>query len=330
MSTDVEDLLRESMQRFTEGVRAPAGLACRASRLRRRRRIIRGAVACAAAATAAAGVAVAMTAAGTVAQPGSSLAQARAAAYVVSRVKQALASEHQVFRGDTVSHMFIGDKLAQGDQPSVSWAYQAHNRFEEFTGASCGQVTPGGDCTHQGGSQRYLADGTALVNGKLTGAYVTYYDHRYSLSPVYAAPPSACGRAAIGMGGPPVPTSHWSSFIRATLDCGAAKVTGHVQINGQETIQITGKPITVRLSRGAGNAVHEHYARALWTLYVNPSTYLPVRMIGVTETSGGSGGHTRFESVTNVRWLPPTPANVARALVTIPPGYHQVSSPADQ
>ena len=76
--------------------------------------------------------------------------------------------------------------------------------------------------------------------------------------------------------------------------------------------------------------MHEKYARARWTLYVNPSSYLPVRMIGVTETFGGSGGHTRFESVTNVRWLPPTSANVARALVTIPPGYHQVSSPGGQ
>lgn len=132
------------------------------------------------------------------------------------------------------------------------------------------------------------------------------------------------------MGGPPVPTPHWSSFIHATLDCGAAKVTGHVRVNGQETIQITGKPITARLSPGYGKTVHEHYARALWTLYVNPSTYLPVRMIGVTETFGGSGGQTRFESVTNVHWLPPTPANMARALVTIPPGYHQVSSSADQ
>ena len=53
-------------------------------------------------------------------------------------------------------------------------------------------------------------------------------------------------------------------------------------------------------------------------------------MIGVTETFGGSGGPTRFESVTNVRWLPPTSANAARALVTIPPGYHQVNSPAGQ
>ncbi len=322
MSTDVEELLRESMQRFTEGVRAPAGLARRASRLRRRRRwIFRGTLAGMAAVTAAAAVAVAVTAASTVVQPGSSLAQARAAAYVVSRVKTALAAEHRVFVGSTMS---------TDDQPSVTWAYGAHNRFEEFTGTQCGHVNHSGDCSNQGGSVRYLADGTALVNGKLTEAYVTYFDHKYSLSPVYRTSASACGRAALGMGGPPVPTPHWSSFIRATLDCGAARVTGHVRINGQETIRITGKPITVRLSRGAGHAVHERYARALWTLYVDPSTYLPVRMIGVTETFGGSGGHTRFESVTNVHWLPPTPANVARALVTIPPGYHQVSSAADQ
>jgi hypothetical protein len=322
MSTDVEDLLRDSMQRFTEGVRAPAGLAYRASRLRRRRRwIFRGTLAAVTAVTAAAAAAVALLAASTVVQPGSSLAQARAAAYVVSRVKTALASEHSVF---------VGSTLSTDDEPSVTWAYGAHNRFEEFTGTQCGQVNASGDCSHQGGSVRYLAAGTALVNGKLTGAYVTYYNHKYSLSPAYRTPPSACGRGALGMGGPPVPTPHWSSFIKATLDCGAAKVTGHVWINGQETIQITGKPITVRLSRGEGNAVHERYARALWTLYVNPSSYLPVRMIGVTETFGGSGGHTRFESVTNVRWLPPTSANVARALVTIPPGYHQVSSPADQ
>jgi hypothetical protein len=320
MSTDVEDLLREGMERFTAGVRAPAGLAHRASGLRRRRRIVRGAVLTAAAAATAAGVAVAMAAAGTVAQPGSSLAQARAAAYVVSRVKTALASEHNVFVGTTMS---------TGDEPSVTWAYGAYSRFEEFTGTQCGQVNSSGDCSHQGGSERFLATGTALVNSKLTVAYVTYFDHKYSLSPVSGLPPSACRNPLI-MGGPPVPTAHWSSFIKATLDCGAARVTGHVRINGQEAIRITGKPITVRLGRGEGKAVHEKYARALWTLYVNPSSYLPVRMIGVTETFGGTGGHTRFASVTNVHWLPPTPANTAQALVSIPPGYHRVSSPADQ
>jgi hypothetical protein len=46
MNTDVEELLREGMERFTTGVQAPTGLARTAVRLRRRRRAIRAAAAC--------------------------------------------------------------------------------------------------------------------------------------------------------------------------------------------------------------------------------------------------------------------------------------------
>jgi hypothetical protein len=34
--------------------------------------------------------------------------------------------------------------------------------------------------------------------------------------------------------------------------------------------------------------------------------------------------------VTNIQWLRPTAANIAKTLVTIPAGFQQVSSPADQ
>ena len=47
-------------------------------------------------------------------------------------------------------------------------------------------------------------------------------------------------------------------------------------------------------------------------------------MIGITETSGGPGGHTRFMSTTNVQWLPPTRANIAQAMVVVP-GYQRVA-----
>ena len=50
MNTDVEELLREGMERFTTGVQAPPGLGRAAVRLRRRRLAIRAAVACGAAA----------------------------------------------------------------------------------------------------------------------------------------------------------------------------------------------------------------------------------------------------------------------------------------
>ena len=60
MNTDLEELLRDGMERFTAGVQAPAGLAYRASKLQRRRLAVRTAVACGTAAvTATAVVAVA-------------------------------------------------------------------------------------------------------------------------------------------------------------------------------------------------------------------------------------------------------------------------------
>jgi hypothetical protein len=82
--------------------------------------------------------------------------------------------------------------------------------------------------------------------------------------------------------------------------------------------------------RVVGELEHFLAERARWTLYVNPQTYLPVRMVGSTQTFGGPGGGTLFQSVTDVRWLPPTKANIRKALVMIPPGFHQVSSPASQ
>jgi hypothetical protein len=323
MNTDLEQLLRDGMERFTAEVQAPAGLAHTVGRLRRRHRAVRTAVACGTAAvTAAAAVAVIAGVSGGLARHGAGAAQARTVAYVVRRVENALAGEHLVFRGTTTSTW----------QTSSTWAYGRRDRFEEFTGKACGHTLPNGECTHHGGSVPYLASGTALIGGKLVGAYVTYFDRRYSLSPLRGrGPASACSTtSALAMGGPPVPTDHWSEFIHATLACGAAKVTGHVWIGGVETTKITGAPVKVRLAAGYAKAVRERWARARWILYVNPTTYLPVRMYGSTQTFGGPGHGTLFASVTDVRWLPPTAANTAKALVTIPAGYHRVSSPAGQ
>jgi hypothetical protein len=259
---------------------------------------------------------------GTAGQTGS-VARARTVAYVVSRVERALAGTRLVFVGRTSS-------VTWG--PSVTWAYGAQNRFEEFTGKACGHVDLNGWCTHHGGSVPFLAQGTALVHGKLRDAYVTYYDRRYSLSPVSVPPASACFKtAALGMGGPPDATQHWSAFIHTTLACGAAHVTGHVWINGVETTKITGRPVTVKLSQGYSKVVHERRARVQWILWVNPKTYLPVRMYGSTQTFGGAGGTVTSSGVTNVTWLPPTRANIAKTLVPIPAGFHRwLGGPGNQ
>ncbi len=324
MNTDVEELVREGMHRLAEVTEVPPGVVGRARRHQRQRRLaVRAAVACGTAGvTAAAAVAVITGAGGGPARPGAGGAQARTVAYVVRRVENALAGEHLVFRGNTTST----------GQTSIAWAYGPRNRFEEFTGKACGHTLPNGECTHHGGSVPYLASGTALVGGKLVDAYVTYFNRRYSLSPLRGSmPANACSTTpALAMGGPPIPTNHWSNFIHVTLACGAAKVTGHVRVDGVETTKITGVPVTVRLSKGYARAVRERWARARWILYVNPKTYLPVRMYGSTQTFGGRGGSTLFASVTDVQWLAPTAANIARALVTIPAGFHRMSSPAHQ
>jgi hypothetical protein len=75
----------------------------------------------------------------------------------------------------------------------------------------------------------------------------------------------------------------------------------------------------------AEDLVAEGFTRA-WT----PTTYLPVRMYGSNETFGGRWPRTTSSGVTDVQWLPPTAANVAKTLVTIPPGFRQVASAADQ
>jgi hypothetical protein len=324
MKTDAEELLRDGMERFTAGVRAPDGLAGTVAAMRRRRRATRAAVACGTAAVTAAAVALVVVSGGA-ARSGVSPAQAREMAYVTKRVENALASENLVFVGRSSSKTWGN---------TVTWAYGSRNRFEEYwpTVDYRDRVVNGQhlwDFPPQDRGRPYLAQGTALVRGKLVGAYVTYFDRRYSLSPLGPQPASACStNAALSMGAPIIPTTHWSAFINATLACGAASVTGHVVINGVETTEITGQPITVRLSPGYAKTVHEKWATARWTLYVNPATYLPVRMSGSTETFGGSAGKYTSSAVTNVRWLPATPASKAQALVTIPPGFHQYTGPA--
>lgn len=247
---------------------------------------------------------------------------AQTTAYVIKRVESALAHNRMVFRGTSNS---MG-------QLSVTWAYGKLNRFEEFTGQECGHALPSGACIHRGGSERFLAAGTTFVHGKLTGVYVTYFDRRYSLSHLWAQPPNACSpEAAVAMGGPGVPTAHWPAFIRATIACGAARVTGHVLIDGVETTKITGKPVTVKLSPGYAKVIHQRWARSYWTLFVRPTTYLPVRMSSSTYMFGGPMASYTSSSVTDVRWLPPTHANIAKATVTIPRGFrHWRGSPGNQ
>jgi hypothetical protein len=295
------------------------------ARARRRRQLVSGGLA----ASVAAAVAVVLVTGGQPVfglspgqAPGGAAGQARTVAYVIKQVENALTSTQMVFRGS--SHGVGG--------PSVTWAYGQRSRWVEFTTKQCGNPLPRGGCTHQGGSQPYLAQGTTFIHGKLTGTYVTYYNHRYSLLKLWDPPTSACSaQSAEEVAGLGAITTDWPAFIHATLGCGAAGVTGHVLIDGVETTRITGKPATIKLSPGYAKVIHERWQRASWTLYVNPATYLPVRLTGSVHMFGGPMASYTSSTVTDVRWLPPTRANIAKASITIPAGFHHWrGSPANQ
>jgi hypothetical protein len=332
MNGDVEELVREGLDRLTADVRVPAGMAVRVRVRRRRQKVAaRATLACATVAVTAVAV---IAATGTGVRPGpGGVSAAQTTAHVVAKVERALAAEHFVIEGrarGSMTYSVHGHRVRSGEGPTSSWGYGNRQRMLEFTGRSCGHARPDGSCSHHGGSERFLADGTALIGGKLTGAYVTYYNDKYSLYPLGNTHVKACSTTAqLGLGGPAVTVPNWPAFIKAMLRCTAATVTGHARIGGEQTTVISGL-IDVPLQKGYSGAVKERRVRVRYTLYVDSTTYLPVRAYGSTETYGGAAGPTISSYTTNVRWLPPTKANIAKALVTIPSGGKRVSSPADQ
>ena len=323
MNGDVQELLRDGLDRLTADVRVPAGVLARArTRVRRRRIAVRAALACATAAAAAAAV---IAVAGPGARPGTGgIMNARAAAYVVGRVERALAGQDLVYRAQST---------ADDGTISVAWAYGPRNRYEEYYPATDyrDRVVNGKrlwDFPPDLRGQPYLAQGTALAGGKLTGAYVTYFDHRYSLAPLGHFRLKPCSvTARLAVGGPAVIVPSWPAFIKAMLGCQAATVAGHARIGGVPTTVINGSA-DVALPQGLARAIRETRARARWTMYVNSATYLPVRVSGSTTAYGGAGGPTVSTSVTSVQWLPPTGPNTAQALVTIPPGFQLWKGPS--
>jgi hypothetical protein len=180
----------------------------------------------------------------------------RTDAYVVLRhVQGALANTHLVMAARTQ------ERLGGSTISWATWADGSQTRTVEFG---------------HGRSEVFLAAGTALVGGKLTSAYVTYYNRKYSLAPQVPAPVRLCSpRAALELGGPSNPVGDWRALIGESLSCGAAAVSGHVRINGVGTTKITGKPVTMRLPSGEAREIGEKWLTARWTLYVNPRRTFP-------------------------------------------------------
>ncbi len=269
----------------------------RADGRRVRRRLISGTTGVLALA---AGAAVAVTALLPASHPAPT-GPALATAYVIHRVEDAFANDDRVMREtrslDAANSGGAGYFDSQPSAESVTWTYGQHNNTEIF--GLHGQL--------QG------ATGTGIVNGKLQGVEVDHIRHTWGLIPgmFYGTPVNACTSAGF-LTAPGDPGTNWPLLIARTLACGGFKMAGYADIGGAETLTVTGSRV---LSPGSGGGT------VTVTLFVSPSTYLPVQITVYAAVPGLHASQISF----GFQWLPPTTANRARASVTIPCGYQQIN-----
>jgi hypothetical protein len=171
----------------------------------------------------------------------------------------------------------------QGGEYELLWANLHTTKLSVFTATG----------------QRAFDERFAVRNGSLATAVVNYANHTWwtTRSPRPAATGSGSASCLPGgqirlSGGP----NAWPDFIRAQLACGAYTLAGRQAVGGVDAIKIT--------------ASSGHL-----TLWVNPATYLPMRL-----QDGGLQ--------TDFQWLHPTPGNLAMLNMPVPAGFHQVSPPA--
>jgi len=305
MNEDVERLVREGLDRLAATTQAPPGLVAKARRRCFRQRLAVGsALASGTAAVAAVAVIAATGAAGVAGPSGNSAAiHARTEAYaVLQHVQRAIAGQrNRVMDGQSVG----GTPGIRGNDYYDTWSYRSAQRFEEFAPAK----------------KPFMAAGTAEIHGRLRFVYVNYYNRTWMNEPLGPSSGACTKGSRLSLGGPAPAIQDWPSYLGTLLGCGDASVTGRVWINGVHTIRITGVPVRTRLPKGMVKATK---AGVQFTLYVNPATYLPVRVVSSTTSYGGGARRSTYATTTNIRWLPPTAANVAKTIVTIPRGFRHV------
>jgi hypothetical protein len=106
----------------------------------------------------------------------------------------------------------------------------------------------------------------------------------------------------------------WRHIIETGLKCGAFTVAGRQRVDGVDAIKLAG-----------------HKTVPDTTIWVDPGTYLPVRLVShgqVKQVGSGAGNRPIPVTLTvDFRWLPATRANLAKLTAPIPPGFHKVTYP---
>jgi hypothetical protein len=153
------------------------------------------------------------------------------------------------------------------------------------------------------------AGSRTVMNVSGTGA--DYTSRTWWRSSLQLSLPAAGGQTACASAFLPAPvgtTLDWAAAIRTALSCGHFQMAGHEQIG------------TVNAIKLVSAKVDGPYTETLW---VDPQTYLPIRLTWhwLDQRAQGPGTLTG-----DFRWVQPTQANLGALRVTAPAGFKQVHS----
>jgi len=318
MSQEFDEIVRDSMTWFTEGVDVPAGLAARArGHLRMQRRAKLGWVASGTAVAAAGAVFAGVVASGSapsrpahqVAQSGGHGALIQTTAVVISRVDRALAKAAS------------SNPVAYTRQTSTGISLDVlvpHGKPVEFHG-NVTQTWSRGPLEHL----EYLspagkvAFGMEIDNssGKSIQTMISY-PQRLWWRGTYQAPTVSAPKLACTLGEITRTPAQWTREVRKLLSCGAA-VAGYENVDGIKTIKLRLSSTYKRACVATSGQSKCTPVPVGWTgvLWANASTYKPVRLVS-------HGHHYSFKI--DFRWLTPNAASLALLHQPIPTGFRHV------
>jgi len=306
MSTDFEDKLRADMGRVQVSPRP--GLAREAHRRYTRSRR-RTALAVAATGTAAsvAGATAGLTL--TTATSGTSATAARGpvqtTAYVVSRVTSALAATNTIgystssFSGPAAKTTRLANRIAE-------WDYGDLGR--QFIESQSGQPLFDTSARPQGGGWQIRS--VSYPARDYSDVTVTHAAVSFPVGQIYEPSADLCTSGVLTLGNARTKTAaDWAAIIANGLKCGAFTTDGRQWVDGVDAIKLIG-----------------HRTASQTTIWVDPGSYLPVRMTDEVHVMFWRTAKQSTATLTiDFRWLAPTKANLRQLTAPIPAGFREVS-----
>ena len=308
MNTDVENLLREGMERFTADLRAPAGIIHQAAQRQRRRVALRSAAGVTALTAGTAAMALVLLPS---AVRNAASGPAVETAYVVRQVSGALTAAEP---GD-IAQMTItttGNALPSGMPTTTTaeeWSYDGQWRLVTYSSPGHAAYDEGATASSTYTLVSYLTKTWARQSGlgRPTPFPSGSAAAKHSCAPTFTGFPLLFhfGLPGIGSYASSLPSTV-ATALRTAVSCGTLQVAGRQQVDGIQAIELKSRPNSLLAE----------------TIWVSPGTYLPVR-VAVRATPGGPG----LKQTADITWLPPTKQNLAKLTVPVPAGFRQVTYP---